>query len=205
MPRARPSVEHLPTRVHGHGTEADLALQRLIRSQQQLLPRLAPGVEGAGDLRAAEGAGVEEPAVLAGKGDPLGDALVDDVQAELGQAVDIGLAPAKVATLHRVVEKPEHAVAVVPVVLRRVDATLGRDRVRAARAVVIGEALDLVAQLAERCRRRRAGEARAHDQHGVAAPVGQHAADVEARGQLRGALDHAPAEELGGAARAVAE
>ena len=46
---------------------------------QQLLAGLAAGVEGAGDLYAAEGAVVEQAAVLAGERDALRDALVDDV------------------------------------------------------------------------------------------------------------------------------
>jgi hypothetical protein len=44
-------------------------------------------------------------------------------------------------------------VAVVRVVLGRVDAALGGDRVRAPRAVLVAEALDPVAQLGQRCRR----------------------------------------------------
>ncbi len=61
---------------------ADLALERLIGAEQELLAGLAAGVEGARDLGAAEGAVVEDAAVFAGEGHALGDALVDDVDAD---------------------------------------------------------------------------------------------------------------------------
>ena len=91
--------------------------------------------------------------------------------ADLRQAVDVGLAGAVVAALDRVVEQPRDAVAVVPVVLRGVDAALGGDAVRAARAVLDAEAQDVVAQLAQRRRGRRARQARADDDDGELAAV----------------------------------
>src|SRR4029450_889134 len=73
--------------------------------------------------------------------------------------------PPEVAALDRVVEQPEHAVAVVLVVLRGVDAALRRDRGRAPRAPPAAEALDVVAQLGQRGGGGRAGQAGAdHDQ-----------------------------------------
>jgi hypothetical protein len=57
----------------------DLPLEGLVGAEQELLARLAAGVERARDLRAAEGAVVEQAAVLAGERDALRDALVDDV------------------------------------------------------------------------------------------------------------------------------
>ena len=75
-----------------------------------------------------------EAAVLAREGHALRDALVDDVDADLREAVDVGFARAEVAALDRVVEQAVDAVAVVLVVLRGVDAALRGDGVRAARA-----------------------------------------------------------------------
>ena len=120
-------VEHLGAGVQLDVAEVHLAGERLVGAEQQLLAGLAPGVERAGDLRAAERAVVEQAAVLAGERDALGDALVDDVHRHLGEAVDVGLAGAEVAALDRVVEEALHAVAVVAVVLRRVDAALRGD------------------------------------------------------------------------------
>ena len=79
---------------------------------------------------------VEQPAVFAGERHALRDALVDDVDADFGEAMDVGFARAEIAALDRVVEQPVDAVAVVLVILRGVDAALRRDAVRAARAVL---------------------------------------------------------------------
>jgi len=97
-------VEHLRTGVHPHVAGADLARQGLIGAQQELLPGLAPGVERAGHLDAAERAVGEHAAVLAREWDALRGTLVDDARAHLRQAVHVGLARAKVPALDGVVE-----------------------------------------------------------------------------------------------------
>ena len=177
MPRALPSdddqLEHLVAGEHRHRAGGDLALERLVGADQQLLAGLAAGVEGARDLHATEGAVVEQAAVLAGERDALRDALVDDVGADLGEAVDVGLPRAVVAALDGVVEEPVDGVAVLLVVLRGVDAALRGDRVRAARGVLVAERLDVVAGLAERGRRRGAGQAGADDDDRELAAVGR--------------------------------
>ena len=111
------------------GAGADLTAQRLVGAEQQLLAGLAAAVERARHLGAAEGAVVEQAAVLARERHALGDALVDDVDADLGEAVDVGLARAEVAALDGVVEKAINAIAVVLIVLGGVDAALGGDGV----------------------------------------------------------------------------
>ena len=153
--------------------EADLAGHLLVGAEQELLAGLAAGVERAADLGAAEAAVVEQAAVLAGERHALGDHLVDDVHRHLGQAVDVGLAGAEVAALDGVVEQPVDAVAVAAVVLGRVDAALGGDRVGPARRVVERERLDLVAELGERGGRRRPGQPGADDEDLVLALVGR--------------------------------
>jgi hypothetical protein len=82
--------------MHLHRARGNLSLERLVGAEKELLPRLPPGVEGAGDLGAAEGAVGEQSAVLPGEGDALGHRLVDDVQRELGQPVDVRLPGAEV-------------------------------------------------------------------------------------------------------------
>ena len=84
-------LEHLVPRVHGDLAQADLLLQGLVGAEQELLAGLAARVERARDLRSAEGAVVQGAAVFAGEGHALGHALVDDVHADLGQPVDVGL------------------------------------------------------------------------------------------------------------------
>ena len=156
-------VEHLGAVVQRDRAQVDLTHEGLVGADQQLLAGLAPGVEGAGHLRPTEGPVVEQPAVLTGERHTLGDALVDDVHAQLRQAVHVGLSGAVVAALDRVVEEAVHAVAVVAVVLRRVDATLRGDAVRPPWRVVVRDHLHLVAELTERRRGRRARQAAAHD------------------------------------------
>ena len=136
-------VQHLPAGKHLHLAGGHLAHQGAVGAEQQLLAGLAPGVEGARHLGAAEGAVGEQPAVLAGKGNPLGHALVDDVVAHLGQAVDVGLPGPKVPALDGVVEQAPDAVAVVGVVLGGVDAALGGDAVGPARASWMQKVLTL--------------------------------------------------------------
>src|SRR5207342_829297 len=126
-------VEQLHARMELDRAEVHLPLEGLVRAEQELLAGLAPGVERARHLRASEGAGVEQASVLAGERYALGDALVDDLDADLGEPVDVRLARAVVAALDRVVEEAVDAVAVVLVVLRRVDPALGGDAVRTAR------------------------------------------------------------------------
>ncbi len=173
-------VEHLAAGVHLDRAASDLVRERLVRTEQQLLAGLASGVEGARHLRAAEGAVVEQSAVLACEGHTLRDALVDDVDAHLGQPVHVALAGAEVAALDRVVEQAVDAVAVVRVVLGGVDATLGGDAVRASGRVVEGEQLHPVAELAERRRRGRTREPTAHDDDLEATLVGRvHQLHVE--------------------------
>ncbi len=166
-------VQHLRTRVHLDVAGRDLPGERLVGAEQQLLSGLAAGVERTGDLDAAEGAGVEEAAVLPGEGHALGHALVDDLDGDLREAVHIGLAGAEVAALDGVVEQAVHGVAVVAVVLRGVDAALRGDRVGAARGVLVAELDHVVALFGEGGARRAAGQAGADDDDGVLAPVGR--------------------------------
>ena len=166
-------VEHLRARKHLDGAEADLAAERLVGAQQQLLAGLAAGVKRARNLRPAERAVGQQPAVFARERHALRHALVDDVRADLRQAIDVGLARAEIAALDGVVEEPVNAVAVVLVVLGGVDAALGGDAVRAARAVLEAEALDLVAQLGQRRRGRSARQAAADDDDVELALVGR--------------------------------
>jgi hypothetical protein len=156
-------VEHLVARVHLHAAACHFLL--LIGAEQELLARLAPRVERARHLGAAEGPVREQPAVFAGKRHALRDALVDDVHGDLREAVHVRLASAEIAALDRVVEQAMDRIAVVPVVLRRVDAALGRDRVRAPGRILEAEAGDVVPELAHAGRGAGAGEARTHDDH----------------------------------------
>ena len=156
-----------------HRARVHLPHQRLVGAEQELLAGLAARVERPRHLGATERPVVEEPAVLARERHALRDALVDDVDRHLREPVDVRLTRAVVAALDRVVEQAVDAVAVVLVVLGRVDPALRGDRVRAPRRVVERDDLDVVAGLAERRRGRRTGETRADDDDVEAAAVGR--------------------------------
>ncbi len=165
--------------VHLHGAEADLARERGVGPDEELLARLTTGVEGTGNLGAPEGAIGEQTAVFPGERHALGDALVDDVRGDLGEAVDVRFARAVVAALDGVLEEPADAVAVVLVVLGGVDAALRGDRVRAARAVLVAEAGNFVAHLGEGRGGGGAGEAGTDHDDVVLAAVGRvHQAEL---------------------------
>ena len=173
-------VEHLGARVHRHRALGDLLFERLVGAEQQLLAGLPARIEGARHLRAAERAVVELTAVLARERDSLGDALVDDLARNLRQPVDVGLARAKVAPLDGVVEEAHHRVAVVLVVLGRVDAALRGDAVGATGRILEAEALHGETQLAEGGGGGCAREPRADDEHLEAPLVGRaHQADID--------------------------
>ena len=156
-------LEHLVALVLLDGALRDLTLHGLVGADEQLLARLARGVERTRDLHATERTVVEVAAVLARERNTLGDALVDDVRADLGEAVDVGLAAAVVAALDRVVEEAVCGVTVVVVVLRGVDTALRGDRVRATGRVLVEERLDVVPGLTHRRGGRCAGETGADD------------------------------------------
>ena len=166
-------VHHLAAGVHRDASGRDLTHQRAVGAEQQLLARLAARVEGPRHLGSAEGAVVEQPAVLASEGHTLSDALVDDAHAALGQAVDVVLSRAVVAALDGVVEEAPDAVAVVLVVLGGVDAALGGDRVGASGRVLDAEHVHVVAHLGQGGRCRAACEAGAHDQDPELPAVGR--------------------------------
>ena len=164
-------VEHLGAGKHLHLSRRDLPAQGLIGAEQELLASLSPRIERPRHLSPAEGSIGELPAVLAREWHSLGGALIDDAQADLGQAVDVGFARAKIAALDRVVEQAPHRVAVVLVVLGGVDAALRGDRVGAARAVLETERAHVVAELGERGRCRGSRQPRPHHEDRVLALV----------------------------------
>src|SRR5690606_14604225 len=101
-----------------------------------------------------------------------GDRLVDDVDAQFGEAIHVGLTGAVVPALHGVVEEAPDAVAVVLVVLGCVNSALSGDAVRSAGRVLDAKVQDVVTQLAQRGGGRGARQAGAHDNDRVLALIG---------------------------------
>ena len=127
------SVDQFGAVIEVDSAEADLASELLIGAEQQLLAGLTTRIERAADLRATEATVVEQAAVFASERNTLRHHLVDDVDADFGEAMHIAFASAEVAALDGVVEQAVHAVAIAAVVLGGVDAALGRNRVGATR------------------------------------------------------------------------
>ena len=128
----------------------DFLVEGRIGAQQELLARLAAGIERTRYLCAAERTVGQQTAVFAGERYALRHALVDDEVRHLGQTVDVGFAGTVVAALDRVVEQTVYRVVVVLVVLRCVDTALRRNRVGTAGRILDAEYLHVVAQFAER-------------------------------------------------------
>src|SRR5680860_1403200 len=84
--------EHFMPCVHLNRAYGNLSYKCLIGAQQQLLAGLAARVERACALHSAEGAVIEQTAVFASERHALGDALVNDLHADLGESIEVGLA-----------------------------------------------------------------------------------------------------------------
>ncbi len=97
-------IEHFCSWEHLDGTRRDLAIQRRVGSEEELLAGLTAGVEGSRDLGTAEGSVVEESAVFASEGDAECDAVIDDGNADFGETVNICFSGSEVAAFDGVVE-----------------------------------------------------------------------------------------------------
>ena len=146
-----------------HCAGRDLPAERLITTEQQLLAGLAARVKRARNLCAAERSIGEQPSILARERHALFNALVDDQIADFRETINVRFTRSEIAAFDRVVKKAKHAVAIVLIIFCGVDPTLGGNAMRAARAILITERFNVVAQLAERRRRRSAGEPGAND------------------------------------------
>ena len=144
-------IQHFGARQHLDASGIHLSFESLICPQQELLSRLPARVKRAGNLRPAKRPVRQQTAVFTGERHALRDALIDDIDADLRQPINVVLAGAEIAALNGVVEEAVDAVAIVLVVLGSVDAALRCDGVRAPRAVLKAEALNVVAEFAQRC------------------------------------------------------
>ncbi len=86
---------------------------------------------------------------------------------DLRQTINVGFAGAKIAALHCVVEKAENAVAIVLVILGRVDAALRRDGMGAPWRILETKAANVIAQFAKTRSRGRARQAGADNNDGI--------------------------------------
>ncbi len=158
-------VVHLVACVEFDALFVNFAHQAAVRTEKKLLSGLSACVEGTGNQHTTEGTVGQGSAVFTGKRNALCDALVDDVGAVFSEAVDVGFTGAEVATFDGVVKETPRAVAVVLVVFGGVDSALRGDTVGAARAVVEGEAVDVVALLSQSGSGGSSGQSGSDDDH----------------------------------------
>ncbi len=98
-------IVHLVAVVALNLAELDLAVERAVGAEQELLAGLTFGVECTRHLGATERTVGEQTAVFTGERHTLGHTLVDDIVGDFSKTVDVGLTGTVVATLHGVVEK----------------------------------------------------------------------------------------------------
>src|SRR5262249_32784273 len=103
---------------------------------------------------------IEVARILAREGDALRHALIDNIQADLRQAIDVTFAGAEVAAFDGVIEQAINAVAVIVIILGGVNAALRGDAVRPAWRILKTKTLDPVTQLAEGRSRSPSGQTR---------------------------------------------
>ena len=171
LPICHNQIKHLRPRVHFHSATRNLLRQRGIRPQQQLLPRLTTSIKRSRNLRPTKGPIRQSTTILPRKRNPLGHTLVDDIHTHLRKPMHIRLPRSEIPTLHRVIKQPMHRVPVVLIVLRRIDPTLRRNRVRTPRAVLKAKTLHFVAQLRKGRRCRSTRQTTAHHNDGILALV----------------------------------
>ncbi len=143
-------ILHLVAGEELHLTLLHLLGQAGVSTQKELLAGLALGVESTAHLSAAKRTVVQHAAVFAGERNTLGHTLVDDVVADLGQTVNVGLTGTIVAALHGVVEETVNAVAVVLVVFGSIDTTLCGNGVCATGRVLNAKVIYVEAHLGQR-------------------------------------------------------
>src|ERR1700694_2763967 len=95
------------------------------------------------------------------------------MNAVLRQAIYVGFARTEIAALYRVIKQAVNTVAIVLIILCRIDAALRRDTVRTPRAPMKAEALHVVTQPPKGSRARSPRQAGAYDDHVVLPLVGR--------------------------------
>ena len=98
-------VEHLVTWIALYGACCNLLVEGSICAEKELLTGLSPGIESTAYLHATERAVCKISAIFTCERNTLGNALVDDCCADLGETVDIRLPCTVVTSLDGVIEE----------------------------------------------------------------------------------------------------
>jgi hypothetical protein len=97
--------------------------------------------------------------------------LIDNVVSDFREPINIGFAGTKIAALNRVVEQAVNAIAIVLIILCRINAALRGNRVGAPRRILKTKTFHPVSEFTEGRRGRSAGEAAADDYDLKLSPV----------------------------------
>ena len=164
-------VHHFRARVHLDVPFADFFLHGLVATEQQLLTGLTTAIESTLELRTTEGAVIKQATVFATEGNALSHTLVDNVAGHLSQTVHVGLTGTEVATLHGIIEQAVHGVTVILIVMSSIHATLCSNGVSTTGAILVAEALYIVAELCKSSSGGATGKAGTHDENGILTAV----------------------------------
>ncbi len=117
-------IVHLIAVVALHLAKINLAVERAVGSEEELLAGLALCVECTRHLGATERTVGKKASVFTCEGYTLSHTLVDDIVGHLGQTIYVGFAGTVVTALYCVVEEAINRVSVVLIVLCSIDTTL---------------------------------------------------------------------------------
>src|SRR5262249_43827012 len=138
---------------------------------QKLLASLPACVESSRHLSPPKRPIGKQSAIFTRKRHALRDALVDDAIADLSETIHVRFAGTKVAALDRVVKQSVNAVAIVLVILCRVEPTLGGNRMGSARRILKAKTFHVIPQLTQSCRRRSTGKTASYNNDLEFSPV----------------------------------
>ena len=158
-------VLHIATRENLDRTLRHLTHQSLISAEKKLLSGLSTSIERAGNLGSAKRTVSQKSTVVTSKRNALRHALVDNQIGVFGKAVHVRFTSTEVAAFYRIIEQTVNGVAIVRVILRRIDTALSGNRVGTARRILIAESQNIVAEFSERSGSACAGKTGSHHNH----------------------------------------
>src|SRR5215217_4556459 len=148
--------------MHADLAPLDLPAERRIRTEQQLLPGLSAAVKGARHLHAPERPVRQLTAIFPGEGHAERDALIDNLGANLREPIHVRFAGAEVPPFDGVIKQARNTIAVVLIVLGRIDSPLCGNAMRPTRTVLDAKAIHLVAELCQGRGGARSGKPASH-------------------------------------------
>ena len=142
-------IHHFVTVVHFYFSTTDLPVHCRIGPQQQLLSSLSFSVEGSGNQYPSKRAVVQQAAIVPGKGNPLGNTLINDIGRNLCQTINIGFSGTVIPSLDGIVKKSVGRITIPLIVFCGIDPSLGSDRMRSSWRILKTKCFDIVTQFGQ--------------------------------------------------------